>query len=267
MLLLLKILSQLAYPLAASWLLAAGGGFLLWRNRRRTGGWLLALALTWLWLWSTPAFSDWICITLEQRYPPIPIENLPVADAIVVLGGATQSVRPPKRIYPDLDASADRIVHTARLFRAGKAPLIIASGGNLPSSKRADSEAAIMAELLQELGVPASAILPEMHSRTTRENFDYTLPILHRLGAHRILLVTSALHMPRALALFNSVDLEVTPAPTDFEAPRTTWRFQRWLPDARALNYSSRALKEYLGLLINQLIQTWKTFILLINEK
>ena len=61
--------------------------------------------------------------------------------------------------------------------------------------------------------------------------------------------------MPRALALFSSVDLEVTPASTDFEAPRDIWDFQRWLPDARALAYSSRAFKEYLGLLINRLIQ------------
>ncbi|MCC9003526.1 MAG: YdcF family protein, partial [Candidatus Competibacter sp.] len=85
MLLLTKILSQIAYPLLAALLLAAWAGLLLYRNRRRSGGALLAVALGWLWLWSTPVFSDWVRAGLEQRYPPLPVEALPTADAIVVL--------------------------------------------------------------------------------------------------------------------------------------------------------------------------------------
>ena len=253
MLLLLKILSQLAYPLAASWLLAAGGGFLLWRNRRRTGGWLLALALTWLWLWSTPAFSDWVRSGLEQRYPPARIEELPTADVIVVLGGAMDAAKPPERLYPDLGAAADRVWHAARLFHARKAPLILASGGRLPWSDADHPEAVVIAELLQAFGVPASAILLESDSRTTRENRDYCLPILQASGARRILLVTSALHMPRALALFETTRLEVIPAPTDFEVYQGGWHLMRWLPDARALADGTRAFKEHLAILINKL--------------
>ncbi len=89
MLLLAKILSQLVYPLLASLLLAAWAGVLLRRNHRRSGGVLLTIALGWLWLWSTPAFSDWLRATLEQRFPPVAVEELPTADAIVVLGGGT----------------------------------------------------------------------------------------------------------------------------------------------------------------------------------
>lgn len=254
MLLLLKLLSQLAYPLLTSWVLAAGGGMLLWRNRRRAGGLLLALALAWLWMWSTPAFSDWVRAGLEQRYPPVPVEELPSADVIVVLGGAMDAAKPPQRLYPDLGSAADRVWHAARLFRAGKAPLILASGGKLPWSEASQAEAAVMAELLQDFGVPSSAILLEPNSRTTRENRDYCLPILQASGARRILLVTSALHMPRALALFEATPLEVLPAPGDFEVYRGAGHLLRWIPDAQALADGTRAFKEHLAGWINTLV-------------
>lgn len=255
MLLLAKILSQLVYPLLASLLLAAWAGVLLRRNHRRSGGVLLTIALGWLWLWSTPAFSDWLRATLEQRFPPVAVEELPTADAIVVLGGALEAAKPPERLYPDLGSAADRVWHAARLFHAGKAPLILASGGNLPWSGVDRPEATVVAELLQEFGVPATAIVLETRSRTTRENRDNSLPTLRALGARRVLLVTSALHMPRALALFGATDLQVIPAPADFEAyDRDNAHPLRWLPDAQALADSSRAFKEYLGAWVNRVL-------------
>lgn len=254
MLLLTKILSQLAYPLLAALLLAASAGLLLWRGRRRSGALLLTLALGWLWLWSAPAFSDWFRATLEQRYPPAPLEQLPPVDAIVVLGGLAEAAVPPSRPDPNLGAAVDRIWHAARLYRAGKAPRVLASGGNLPWSGVEQPESAVMAELLQELGVPVAAILQESTSRTTRENRDRSLPILQAHGVRRILLVTSALHMPRALTLFRATDLEVIPAPTDFETRfPSNAHLLRWLPDAQALADASRAFKEYLGRWVDRL--------------
>jgi len=253
MLLFTKILSQFAYPLLASLLLLAGAGVLLSRGRRRSGALLLSVALGWLWLWSTPAFSDWFRATLEQRYPSAPLEQLPTADAIVVLGGLVEAAVPPERLDPNLGAAADRIWHAAHLYRAGKAPWVLVSGGYLPWSGVEQPESAVMADLLQELGVPATAILRESNSRTTRENRDHSLPILREYGVRRILLVTSALHMPRALALFRATDLEVIPAPTDFEihSPNNA-HLLRWLPDAQALADGTRAVKEYLGRMVDQ---------------
>jgi uncharacterized SAM-binding protein YcdF (DUF218 family) len=253
-LLLIKSLSQIAYPLLASLLLAAGAGVLFWRGRRRGGALLLAVALGWLWWWSTPAVSDWLRATLERHHPPVPLERLPGADAIVVLGGVVEAAVPPERPDPNLGAAADRIWHAARLYRAGKAPRILAVGGNLPWSGVERPESSVMAELLQELGVPAAAILQESSSRTTRENRDRSLPMLQALGVRRILLVTSALHMPRALALFRATGLEVVPAPTDFEIHSPDHaHLLRWLPDAQALADGTRAFKEYLGRLADRL--------------
>lgn len=248
MLLLAKVLTQFAYPLLTALLLAGIGVLLRWTHRQRAGGTLVVFALAWLWLWSTPVFSDWLRATLEQRYPPVLIESLPSADAIVVLGGVMQGAKPPMRLYPNLEAAVDRVWHAAHLFRAGKAPRILVTGGNLPWAGIEQPEATVMAQLLEELGVPTTALVLEGHSRTTEQNRDNSLPILHQLGVKRILLVTSALHMPRAMRLFEATDLTVIPAPADFEGfDRANAHPLRWLPDAQALADSSRAYKEYLG--------------------
>ena len=193
-------------------------------------------------------FSDWLRTGLEQRYPSGRVEDLQVVDAVVVLGGAMEAAAPPERLYPNLGAAVDRVWHAARIYRAGKAPVILVSGGNLPWSNIERPEAEVMAELLEELGIPASAILRESASRTTRDNRDFSLPLLRTHDIRRILLVTSALHLPRALALFQDSDLVVIPAPTDVEVIESSAAHPlRWLPDAQALADSSRAFKEYLG--------------------
>ena len=77
----------------------------------------------------------------------------------------------------------------------------------------------------------------------------YVAPLLAELGAERVLLVTSALHMPRSVATFRTVGIEVTPAPTDFKVVRDPGgsRAKRWLPNAEALHESTLAIHEYVG--------------------
>ena len=106
-----------------------------------------------------------------------------------------------------------------------------------------------MAAFIKNLDVPEAALVLESGSRTTRENAINTLPLLQARGINRVLLVTSAQHMPRALATFRKLGIDAIAAPTDFEAspPRGNW-FLRWMPDSLMLDRSSRALKEYIGL-------------------
>jgi uncharacterized SAM-binding protein YcdF (DUF218 family) len=96
--------------------------------------------------------------------------------------------------------------------------------------------------------VPGESILAESASRNTHENAEFTREVLVEHGLWRVLLVTSALHMPRALATFTSAGIEAVPAPTDFTV---TYRDHRtlmdFLPDAGALSHTTDALKEYIG--------------------
>ena len=106
-----------------------------------------------------------------------------------------------------------------------------------------------MLEFLTDLGVPKDRIVVEGQSRNTYENAREASELLAERGIERVILVTSALHMPRALATFRATQLDVVPAPTDFEVTTVGERtLLDLLPDAEALQGSSRALKEYLGL-------------------
>jgi uncharacterized SAM-binding protein YcdF (DUF218 family) len=246
-----KIIIQCISPLGLSLLVVPVGLVLiLLRKRTRIGWCLVALPLIWLCVWSLPAVSIWLRQGLERQTPQRAASDYPTADAIVVLGGSIEGGRAGWRDGPHLLAGADRVWFAAQLYRAGRAPAIIFSGGNSEWSRTDEPESGAMQAFAIDLGVPDSSIMLESRSRNTRENAIYTKQLLDEHHFNSILLVTSAIHMPRALALFQSQGLSVTPAPTDFDAipPRTVW--QRWLPDTEALDRSTKALKEYLAIAI-----------------
>lgn len=240
-----KLAIALISPLGTALLLWILG--LLLARARRAATWLLVVGLGWLWFWSTPVVSDSFLQHLEDRYPPQLVASLPRADAIVVLGGA---VAPPGHgmPYPDLSPAADRIWHAARVFRAGKAPVVVASGGSDPALADVP-EAQVIAELLQELGVPAGAILQERDSRTTYENAQFTARLLQGRHVRTILLVTSALHMRRSVVEFQRAGFQVIPAATDYSEPRFSGGLQ-WVPDTLALDEAARCLKELVGTVV-----------------
>ncbi|KAA6185148.1 YdcF family protein [Thiohalocapsa marina] len=242
-----KLITQLAYPLGLSLALCCLALLLLGLRRRRLAAASLLVAVGWLGVWSLPVVSDALRWSLEGRFEARPVAALPAADAVVVLGGGMRAP-PPGRPYPDLGAGADRAWQAARLFHAGKADIVILSGGRFAWQGERPSEAEAMRAFLRDLGVPDTALRLEGRSRNTRENAVETARLLAASGLERVLLVTSALHMPRALASFRATGVEVIPAPTDFEVMPEPAHPLRWLPDAAALADSTRALKEYLGL-------------------
>jgi uncharacterized SAM-binding protein YcdF (DUF218 family) len=215
------------------------------RGLRRAGYAAGAFAVAWLWFWSMPIASGWIRGPLEDAAGARAIDGLPTAPAMVVLGGAVEGARAPWRLYPDLRSSSDRLWHAVRLYRAGKAPLLVLSGGTVNPGEPAEADA--MREFLVDMGVPASAMLLERQSRTTTENAADTARLLQPRGIRKILLVTSALHMRRARGLFERAGFEVVPAPTDYEVVQRPFRLLDVMPDTEALDGSGRAIKEIVG--------------------
>ena len=181
---------------------------------------LLLVAVGVLWVASMPIVADYLNWTLERQYPPLAVEDTPTADAIVVLGGGISGPAPP-RLTLDLSDAADRVLHAARLYRAGKAPVVVVSGGVIPWLGADIPEASSMQTLLQEWGVPGGSIHAEGASRNTHENAVFTRQLLVEQGLHRVLLVTSAMHMPRALATFTSAGIDAVAAPTDYRPIRS----------------------------------------------
>lgn len=197
--------------------------------------------------------------TLEWQH--IPKTELPQAQAIVILGGTTRSAAKP-RPEVDLREQGDRILYGAQLYRQGKAPVVIASGGRIPWRGGGAPESADMAEILKLLGVPESAIMQDPTSLNTYENAVNVKQILAKRGINQVLLVTSAMHMPRALQIFLRQGIEAIPAPTDFlvtelelEEPKVSPQatLLSLLPTADQLDKTTRVIKEYIGTVVYRL--------------
>ena len=244
-----KLFRLLIYPLGLS-LLLGFAGLLLWAlRRRRCAAVLLVLSLGWLLLWSLPPVADVVALSLEGQSVYQVVDTLPDADVILVFGGVMRPALPGYP-YPDLNAAADRVWHAARLYHAGKAPKVLLSGGR--NDWRADrpSQAETMAQFLSDLGVPSEAIILEERSRSTYENAIYCAEAIQAAGMQSALLVTSALHMPRSLAVLRSAGVDAVPAATDFEVHDRPASIFSWIPSAGALQRSTHALHEWIGIAV-----------------
>jgi uncharacterized SAM-binding protein YcdF (DUF218 family) len=261
-----KILPPLFYPLGLVCLILLLG--LLLRNKPRLQRFLFTSALFLLWFSSTRLPSTLLVHWLETRYSTsneissITLENgleQPVADAIVILGGGTSPARPPRPI-PEMGSSGDRVIYAAYLYKHGAAPNILVSSGRIEWLDTQESPTQDMLFLLQMLGVPKNVVWFEDQSRNTYENAIFSQKILAEHNINRIILVTSASHMPRSVRLFEKAGLEVIPAPTDFTITEADIEQLRslnlatqlinWLPNASNLELLGTALKEYLGILV-----------------
>jgi len=176
-----RLLWQPASPLGLSLTLCLLGLLLQALGRRRWGAGAILVAVVWLGVWSLPAVSDALRQSLEGRFANLPVAELPVAEAAVVLGGAIDA-GPPGWPYPDLGSAADRVWQAARIFHAGKAKRLILSGGRLGWQGERLAEAQAMGRLLADLGVPAAALVLEERSRSTRENALYSAELIRALG-------------------------------------------------------------------------------------
>lgn len=234
-----KLLAALALP-PMGLLLVAAFGLLLMRRHPRGGRMLTAGAVVVLMLMSIPAVSDTALRSLEI-YPAVTAGQLRQADAIVILGGGRYFAAPE---YGGDTVSAETLVrcrYGAWLARRSGLPVLVSGGSVLAGRPEAPSMAAL---LKAEFGVPVRWV--EDGSRDTRENASKSALMLKAAGVKRILLVSHASHLPRAVPLFQAQGLTVIPAPTGFTTePVSQW--QRWLPSVAALRNMTIFCHEWLG--------------------
>ncbi len=241
-----KLLPLFLYPLGFSMALSLLALVSMWRGKRSSALTMLSIAVVTLWICSTPRFSNWIAGTLEQRFPPVSVVLTPKADAIVLLGGMTRGVVPGTGV-PDLSGNVDRLLHAAALYKAGKAPILLLTGGNAPGF---EPEAVSMKKILLALGIPDEAMVLEEASRNTWQNAEYSSAVLQARAIKKILLVTSAYHMRRASLEFARFGLQIVPAATDYQVVEAPVTLLDWLPGAAALTGSTRAIREYMGMFV-----------------
>jgi uncharacterized SAM-binding protein YcdF (DUF218 family) len=202
-------------------------------------------ALAILWGLGVPHGARLLVAPLETRYP-VPPTALQ-AEAAVVLAGTVDLARStPDRI--ELYDRPERIIEGAQLVVQGRAPLLVISGGSGDPLRPKAVEAEYLATLARRLGVSSGKILIQGESRTTAEDAEHTAALLKRRGIRSFFLVTSAFHLPRAVACFRKQGLEPIPYPVDFRVTPVTEVQNPFVPTVGSLKLSTLALHEYLGL-------------------
>lgn len=175
-----------------------------------------------------------------SHYPPLNAQALDTAQAIVILGAGAQYDLQDYGGGTVSPLALERLRYGARLARQSGLPVLVTDGALAGRT----AGAVYMAQGLREWDVSARWV--EDRALTTYDNARYARDMLAAEGIDRVVLVSHAWHLPRAVAAFRHVGFTVLPAPTLVPA-RTRFDALDWLPDVRALARSSLALHEYLG--------------------
>ena len=175
-----------------------------------------------------------------------------VYDAVIVLGGALDVASTRATGELELNAAAERLLRGWEVVRAGQARYVLVSGGVVAPVPGDVPESEILVRQLVAWGVPVGRAVSETRSRNTHENAVESARIASERGWNRLLLVTSAAHMPRALGCFRQVGLSPDALPVDFRGG--DGRGESWLPRAAALDASTAALRELAGRVVYRLL-------------
>ncbi|MEB3322397.1 MAG: YdcF family protein [Synechococcaceae cyanobacterium] len=259
-LLLAKLLPTLVLPPGLALVLLVAG---LAGRGRRWGPWLSGAGIALLWVASMPLVSRHLSRSLEERALRLSPAEIPKGDVILVLGGGLRPPLPPRRGV-EVGEAGDRLLTGVDLMRKGKAPWLLVSGDQVSftAGGSTPAEALSAARLATWLGVPADRIVRSENPRNTAEEARALQELARRRRWRRVLLVTSAAHLPRSVATFRRLtDLTVVPVACDFQTtePGSIGRptfgsvLMDLMPSAAALSGTSEVLREVMGLAVYRL--------------
>jgi uncharacterized SAM-binding protein YcdF (DUF218 family) len=246
--LLSKTLDVLATPIAWVVLLVLFG---LTRRGARFRRAAPALAVFVLLLFSFEPVSNALFRSLED--PPLrTVQPDLTYDVVILLGGIDNDKVAGtwgERAYND---NNERLLETFDLLRIGKARNAIVSGGVPGADRQEMNEATVLVDQLVAWGISKDRLVVEGQARNTHENATLSAAIVRARGWTRVLVVTSAFHMPRAYGCFRAEGLAVDALPVDFRSYGGAYRGEL-IPRADHLAESTAALREWLGRLVYRL--------------
>lgn len=213
-------------------------------GRRRVGASFLAASIAALALAGWSPLGPFALRTLEERFPPPRIEG-PVT-GIIMLGGAVNTHITKDRGAPALNDAGERITAVAALAHEHPGARILLSGGASDLTMvEPVTESAIAKNLLTSMGIAANRVELEERSRNTCENAEESAAVAGHEGGQVWLLVTSASHMPRAVACFRVAEFPIIPYPVDFRTLDAFWPFDSL---STGLEMLDLAAHEWIGL-------------------
>ena len=245
MFLLKKIVSPFFFPLSLFLILLLLGLIFLWFTRKqKTGKIILSFCVLSFIFLSYGLITKNLLYSLERKYPSIlNTDRITGARFIVVLGGGAS-------FDPDIPTSSQlageslqRLVEGIRLYNLLPGSRLILSGGAAFGNT---TSAEVMKKMALELGVPEKDILIEPGSRDTK---DEAWLIKDMVGDEAFVLVTSAYHMKRSIALFNKHGMDPVPAPTvHYIKKRQSLSPGSFFPSYSNIKYADIIVREKLGI-------------------
>ena len=195
---------------------------------------------------------------LENTYPSP--HTLPKdIDGIIVLGGAVDSAMTYAHAQPQLNDNAERITEMVRLSRLYPQAKLVFTSGDASLDQSSGKESDALNILLKNIGFDASRIIFESQSRNTYENMVFSMRLVHPQAGEKWLLITSAFHIPRSVAIFNSNGWTVLPYPAGY---LTDGKYT-FLPAPDVLgNYYKLqvAVREFVGIIAYSLTERIKPY-------
>jgi len=202
-------------PLVLLWLGLIALTLALWRRRQRGFAAAAGVAVAFVTLLGGTPFPVWLVETLERPYAGVKPDNQPAADVIVMLGGGVDpALHEVGHIH--LTIAGDRVLMALELARLGKAPVLCLGGGHARFGRYRWVEADLVAQAIVERGLTPGEVISFGGCSDTHEEAQRLRQLANARGWKRVLLVTSAVHMRRAAAVFRAEDFEVIPAPCNF---------------------------------------------------
>jgi uncharacterized SAM-binding protein YcdF (DUF218 family) len=184
---------------------------------------------------------------LEQRFTAPP-ENAPAPDGVIVLGGSVDETLSALHNSVALNEAAERLTAPIALKRRYPAARLVFTGGSAALLGATRTEAETVAQFWRETGLDRGDALYEDRSRNTYENAIATRDLVRPKPGERWLVVTSAMHMPRAIGIFRKAGFPVVAYPVDYRTASALrdWTFPRHAAGNFAL--AETALHEWIGL-------------------
>jgi uncharacterized SAM-binding protein YcdF (DUF218 family) len=196
--------------------------------------------------------NPWLMNVIWDKYQwqPVSMEQLPNADAGILLGGMSGYDETLKKGF--FGQTSDRFIQTGRLYDAGKISNIIVTGGNAIFVKdQSYSEAEFLVDNFKDLKIPAEHLFMETKAKNTLQNASFTKAMLDSMHLKApYILITSAVHMPRAVKVFEKAGVPVIPYPCNYVVTKdfTRLTLRNMVPSPFPLLNWSGLLREWMGL-------------------
>ncbi|MGB6908024.1 MAG: YdcF family protein [Methyloceanibacter sp.] len=248
-----KLLWFLLQPSTLIALLIGYGAILIWTGWARWGRRFVTIGAVLLLVAGLSPLGQALILPLEDRFPRADLDEPPAPTGFIVLGGSEDRLVGKARGAPALNEAGERMVETVVLARKFPEAKIAFSGGDAGMLYKSDTEAAGAAGLLTSMGVASGRLILESDSRDTYETARLLKAELDKLGLlgpnTRWVLITSAYHMPRAIASFRQAGFAVEAWPVDYRTRGVADLTRPFDKVSEGLRRVDIATREWAGLL------------------